>query len=120
MGYDKEKLKENREKIARVAQEERDRKYKLMLQESIKKKLLTCTIHSLAEIEKHLGHLWGEELAEGAELTESQEKYDAIYEKLRKSILDKGNELIRNMQKEIECYKVTEEKIVFPVLRNDR
>lgn len=120
MGYDREKLKENRDKLARVAQTEREDKYKRMLITSIKKKMTTCMIHSLAEIEKRLGHLWGEQLPEGTELTEQQEKYDNIYEELRKSILDKGNELIRNIEKEIDCYKITEEKIVFPVLRNQQ
>ena len=74
------------------------------LKSSVSRKIQTTRIGSLASIEKFFGHLWGQD-KEG-ELTEQEEVFDELYEKLRCEILDKGNNQIRIINNELDGYEV--------------
>lgn len=58
----------------------------------------TSFIYCLDQFEKRFGKLWGEDLPDGAELTQDQEYWDDQYEVVRKNILDNGNEQIRRFK----------------------
>ena len=67
-------------------------------------KFQTAFIYALAEIEKDFGHLWDENSADAE--VETPEFYKELYHKLRKRVLDNGNNQIRLFQKEMDCFEV--------------
>jgi len=74
-----------------------DEKLKKVATKAIK----TTMIGSLSVIEKEMGFLWNHGSYEA--LTEEEEQMKAIYEKVRQSILDNGNEQIRNLGKALSA-----------------
>lgn len=94
-----EEQKRNKEK--KQKQYEEDSKERLLKIGS--KQIRTTMIGALAAIEKKFGHLWNHE---GIAETEEQKSYRAIYDELRKEILDKGNQQIHNFTQEMNQYQI--------------
>lgn len=62
-------------------------------------KIKTTMIGAIASIEQHLGFLLDEE--------ESGHNNTELFNKLRSEILDKGNQQIRNLSKELKLYDIS-------------
>lgn len=62
-------------------------------------KIKTTMIGAIASIEEHLGFLLDEE--------ESGQDNRELFNKLRSEILDKGNQQIRNLNKEFKLYDIS-------------
>lgn len=72
----------------------------------VEKKMQTCFIFSIAEIESVFGpSLWGFGLSEDS-LTETQRNNRIIWDRVRKSILDKGNAQIRSVFSELDLHEL--------------
>jgi phenylalanyl-tRNA synthetase alpha subunit len=86
---DKEKqyLEDSRERLANI----------------IETKIRTSFIASLARFEEEFGHLWGHTKQE---LTDQEKEWRLVWEEVRKSILNTGNNQIRNMRKEMDYYSI--------------
>ena len=80
-------------------------------------KFKTAFIFALDAIEKTFGHLWDEN---GPEELESPEFYRELYNKLRKSVLDNGNNQIRNFEKDMEHYEVSVRTQVFRMDQDEK
>ncbi len=89
----KEKEKERHEELS-----------KKRLCDIAQKKILTATIGALSSIEESFGFLWG--YNDGDNLTDEQNDFKDVYEKLRSEILDKGNNQSRNLKAEFEQYTI--------------
>ena len=77
-----------------------DRKSKDLLKKIVQTRLRTAFIFPIAELEKMFGHLW-DKTKEDHEV-EGPEFYEDLFQRLRKAILDNGNNQIRNMEKDLE------------------
>lgn len=101
---------------SRLLQEEMERKKKERIKEVFIKctstKLKTAFIFALARFEETFGHLWDESCQDEVE---SPEYYKNLYLSLRKSVLDNGNNQIRNFEKEMENYEVSLRTQIFKV-----
>ena len=93
-----------------------------------KQKILTTTIGALYAIEKQLGFLWGwvetsdDEPRPRIELSEEQEEFKEMYEKIRAEILDNGNDQMRIMSEDFSDYDIVRKKhkINLPVGKNNK
>jgi len=74
------------------------------LSKIIKKKIETTMIGALSALEESFGFLWSNE--DGSPLTEEQTIMKELYQGVRSSILDKGNNQSRNVDAELAQYKV--------------
>lgn len=71
-----------------------------------RKKFETCFISAIAEFEQTFGEeLWGHNLAE-EQLTNVQKQNREKWQKVRNTILNKGNTQARAVQSEIDLHKV--------------
>lgn len=109
--YDPDKIKEIREKSQNQFARQQAEKNKQKLKEAVKKHILTTMIFAIAELERDFGKLWGEELPDGTILSDDQAKWDELFEKWRKRVLDNGNNQLRIAILEIEKYNLQEGKI---------
>lgn len=76
---------------------------RVALFEFVKKKLKTIFIGDLASFEKRFGKLWGQDQFQ---LTDQQKKVRDIWKDTRKEILDRGNDFIKDIERELEAYEV--------------
>jgi len=99
--YDLIRQKQNREKNYKesLGNSSKDRFNKIA-----KKKIQTTMIGALDVVEKEFGFLWGH----GSEddLTPEQKHMRDVYENVRQTILDNGNNQIRNLESEVSQYHV--------------
>jgi hypothetical protein len=65
----------------------------------IRKKIETTMIGCLARFEEAFGYLWGQDKEQ---LSEQEERFSAIWEQVRESILDHGNNQIRKAMGELK------------------
>jgi hypothetical protein len=72
---------------------------------TIKKKLQTIMIGSLAKYEKYFGEEWGLNKKDEECGAKEDEKFDC-WEKCRQEILDLGNKQIRDIEKDIDRYNI--------------
>lgn len=88
---------ESKEKLlAEVAQEK--------LRSQLDKSIRTTMIGAVASVEKHFGYLWGHD---SDELTENQQEFKELFDKLRTEILDKGNAQIRGLVPIINDFQIS-------------
>lgn len=104
--YDPDKIKEIRQRADNQFAAQQAQKNKQKLQEAIKKHILTTMIFAIAQLEKDFGELWGEELAEGTVLNDTQSIWDEKFEKWRKRVLDNGNNQLRMALLELDKYNL--------------
>lgn len=100
---------ENLQQLIRQRKVEQEEKYmaesKTRLERIILTKLKTSFIGAISAVENRMGHLWGID-RETFELTDNQKKWNAVWEELRKTILNNGNNQIRAIQNELCQYSV--------------
>jgi hypothetical protein len=91
---------------------------KKKLQDSVSKKMQTIMIGALSSIEARLGSLWGQ--GECRKLTKEEIELRALYDEIRKDILDKGNKQKRDFELEINQYTIewNRFKLTLPVRPN--
>ncbi len=70
--------------------------FSTLIHNQLHEKFTTTFIYALSQFELEFGHLWGEDLDEGAELSDSQDFYYKKFMEMRKRILDVGNNQKRN------------------------
>lgn len=92
-------------------QKENDARFKeeskRRLKTNAEKKMKTTFIGAIDSIEKKFGHLWGRGKTQ---LSPSERNWAELWEELRKEILDKGNNQLRNLKNEIDEYEVEWQK----------
>jgi hypothetical protein len=71
----------------------------------LKKKLTTSFIGAIANIEKFFGHVWGHGKP-ASECTQEQLDMREMWDKLRTSILNNGNNQLRAVESELEQYDI--------------
>ena len=90
-------------------EKENKRRYKddskQKLKANAEKKLKTSLIGSLDSYEKNFGHLWGHG-RDVRDLTQSEKLWRDLWEKVRKEILDRGNNQLRALKSEIDEYEI--------------
>lgn len=102
---------------------QREDKYKVdskdRLAKILKKKIETTMIGALSTIEENLGFLWNNE--DGSPLTDEQSIMKELYQKVRSTILDKGNNQARNVDAELAQYNVEwlKYQVEMPVIKED-
>lgn len=84
--------------------EQRSKKH---LFESVKQKIKTTMIGSLAEFEQAFGYLWG---FGSSNPTPQQRQLKELWERTRTNILNNGNNQIRNIEQEMALYDITRKK----------
>ncbi len=67
----------------------------------IEKRIRTAFIYPIDQLEQIFGELWGEMKSENDPMTKDEEKYEEMFIKWRKAILDVGNLQIRIAKNEI-------------------
>lgn len=75
------------------------------LKGQITSKMRTMMIGTIAQIEKYFGVDWGHGLIDD-DCSDNQLDKKAIWKRLRDEILDFGNAKIREVEKEVDKYKV--------------
>lgn len=70
------------------------------------KRMMTCFVHAIDQIERTFGPLWGEDLEDDAVLSDEQAKWEDAFTKIRKRIFDNGNAQIRKMFDDLAEYDV--------------
>lgn len=78
---------------------------KRRLNDVLKKLLTTLMIGSISEFEKHFGEDWGHGLMDD-QRTDDQLDDKAVWNQCREKIMDLGNKLIKDMNKELNNYNV--------------
>ena len=107
--------------MKRKLDEDKNKEYKRASKERLLKivttKIRTTMIGALESIEKRLAKLWDTE----EKLTNEQLILKSLYEEMRQEILDRGNQQIRNVEKEFEQYEVDWKRytLVLPVKNKD-
>lgn len=107
----------NKEKQAHISNYRKTRS-KEQLAKDTKKKFMTTMIGAIARFEESFGYLWGH----GEErLTAEQRRNKTLWDHVRKTILDNGNDQIQFFNEDLENYEVLGSKfsIQLPV-RKDR
>ncbi len=100
---------------------EKRKQYRLESKERLKKscitKVRTTMIGALQSIEDNISKL----IPKSGSLTNEQLMLQKIYESIRKEILDKGNQQIRNLEEDFSQYEVEWQKFTLklPVIRRD-
>ena len=111
-------------KICRKRELDKDKEYKLSsrnrLFEICKKKITTTMIGALDTIEKKFGQYWTPK--DGQKMTNEQLAIKALYEEIRREILDRGNHQIRNLETELSQYDVEWKRytLQLPVIKFDK
>ena len=62
-----------------------------------RRQLMAIMIGALDEFEKSFGYLWGHELGDDDQPTETQEQFWDLWQDTRTSILDRGNDKINQI-----------------------
>lgn len=100
---------ENLYKLKKQREVQKAEQYKQSSKERLKKiaakKVNTTMIGALDAIEKNFGFLW--EPDENGNISEVGVEMRGIYDKVRETILDNGNNQIRNLMTELEQYEIT-------------
>lgn len=79
----------------------------------------TIMIGALSDFEKAFGELWGHGLSD-SQLSEKQDKIREIWNEVRTSILDRGNNKIKHMRSELNRHNVQWNRYVTKFeVRND-
>ena len=70
----------------------------------IEKRLQTTMIGALSKFEDNFGYLWGHDIDDETELTQSQQDFADLWERTRNQILNQGNQQIRNIKEDFYKY----------------
>lgn len=100
-GY--EDLKKQKELLRKLNEERAQQNSKKQLMSNVQKKMKTTMIGALATFEEGFGHLWGHG-KHIDDLTPSEEEYRQIWDAVRSTVLDKGNNQSRAAMDEIAQY----------------
>lgn len=84
-----------------VFRRERDIDIESEINKIIEKRIRTAFIYPIDQLEQIFGELWGEMKSDNDEITSDEEKYEEMFIKWRKAILDVGNLQIRIAKQEI-------------------
>lgn len=77
------------------------------LEAAIAKRIKTTMIGALASIEDKLGMLWESD----GKMTQEQERMYNLFQEIRSAILDKGNDQIRQLEKDLDYYTIEMKKL---------
>lgn len=99
-------LRKIREQINQGQKQTRQEYAKGLLEDIISTRLKTSFIFAIAEFERVFGYLWGQDVQDKSKLTESQLQFLPLFKALRKSVLDNGNDQIREMDEDLEEFMV--------------
>ena len=72
------------------------------LAKMVEKRIRTTMIGALAAVEEKFGMLWEND----GKMNREQEKAYSLFQEIRSSILDKGNDQIRQLEKDLEYFVV--------------
>jgi hypothetical protein len=75
------------------------------LESNAKRAITTAFIGAIAEVEKQLGYIWGQD-KEPAKMTESECYFFDLWQQIRNNIMDAGNKQCRIIEKEFKKYAV--------------
>lgn len=95
------KITDKRREAAASNQEENQRRLKIEVEGIAKKRVQTVYIGAIARIEDNFGFLWGHNESSPSE---EQLEFRRIWDKLRESILDLGNDQSKTLIRELEKY----------------
>jgi hypothetical protein len=88
--------------------QERAETAKANLLRSASTKVQTAFIGALASFENHFGYLWGHG---EMKLTQEQEDFKEVWQKVRKEILDKGNDQIKLIKNDFSKVDINYAKV---------
>lgn len=106
MGFTEVRKKTEEESRKRFDDKFREQSKKRLLK-AVETKMRTTFIGAISAIEEELGALWGHGKNK---LTEEEEEFKRIWERLRSHILDTGNSQLRAIVKEINQYNIAWEE----------
>lgn len=81
---------------------------KKKLNTAVSKRVKTTMIGALATIEENFGFLWE---GENGKRTKEQEQLYNLFQETRSAILDKGNDQIRQIEKDLDAFNIETKKI---------
>ena len=84
----------------------KNKQAKKVLEELVRKSIMTTMIHAICEWENTFGHLCNIDEEDETKLTEAEKKYDELFEVWRKSVLDRGNEQGRRLLVLLDSFNV--------------
>ena len=90
-----------------------------LLAESVKKHMSTLMIGSIARIEEHFGYLWGHNKIPERR-TQKEKEFKESWSKLRKDILDLGNDKICDVIAELTLYTIDKRKFHYEFRLEER
>lgn len=96
------------QKNQNIAKEENFKRSRANLKNLIEKRMKTVMVGSLASFEEKFEQFWKPE--PGQKMTKEQELLQKLFQEVRSSILDKGNNQIRLLEKDLENFNVEAKK----------
>lgn len=100
--YDLKQLHKFKEEVHRQYNIQNIERAKKIISDLAANRIRTSFIFALYEFEQSLGYLWGhEKLLADQEITDLERRFLNIWIKVRKNILDNGNNQIRNLDSDI-------------------
>lgn len=109
--YDKNFLRKSLD-LKKIRDEQQKHISSNALYRKSKQRILTTSVGALDALEKQLGFLWGHTNSPSGEveLTEEQLEFREMYEKIRATILDNGNDQMSFMSEDFADYDISRKK----------